>query len=343
LEQQTATSEVLRVISSSPTELQPVLDALVKTASVLCGAENVAILRLEGDGLATAAHYGPLGRGLGFVTPAVPGTVSGRCVLERRAVHVADLQSETEMFPEGSAIARERGHRTILSVPLLREGTPLGTINLRRDRVEPFTDKQIELVTTFADQAVIAIENVRLFDEVQARSRELTESLEYQTAISDVLNVISRSTFDLQPVLETVTESATRLCGATRGHIFQFDGEFLRLKAAYGAWPGFMEYLENHPLRPGIGSVAGRAASERRAVHISDVLADPDYELGELVKQQGYRTALAVPMLREGALLGVITILKTNVEPFTDKQIELVTTYADQAVIAIENVRLFDE
>src|SRR5262249_41118812 len=162
------------VISSSPTELQPVLDALVKTASVLCGANDVVIFRLEGDGLLVVAHYGPLGGRLGFVTPAVPGTVSGRCVLERRAVHVADLQSETEMFPEGSAIARELGHRTILAVPLLREGRPIGAINVRRDKVEPFTDKQIELVTTFADQAVIAIENVRLFDEVQARSRELS-------------------------------------------------------------------------------------------------------------------------------------------------------------------------
>src|SRR5262249_24877056 len=231
----------------------------------------------------------------------------------------------------------------LLGVPLLREGVPIGVIALHRTEVRPFTDKQIELVTTFADQAVIAIENVRLFDEVQARTRDLTESVEYQTATSDVLNVISRSTFDLQPVLETVIESATRLCGATRGNIFQFDGEFLRLKAAYGAWPGFMEYLENNPLRPGIGSVAGRAASERRTGPISGVLGAPDYEFGEMVKQQGYRTVLAVPMLREGALLGVIIILKTNVEPFTDKQIELVTTFADQAVIAIENVRLFDE
>src|SRR5262249_9834224 len=178
LEQQTATAEVLRVISSSPTELQPVLAALVKTASTLCGADNVRILRLEGDALAIAAHYGALPAPAGYVVPIVRGTVNGRCVLEGRPIHVADLQAETEAYPEGSAIARELGHRTVLAVPLLREGAPLGAINLVRDTVEPFTDKQIELATTFADQAVIAIENVRLFDEVEARSRELSESLE---------------------------------------------------------------------------------------------------------------------------------------------------------------------
>src|SRR5262249_34270290 len=172
---------------------------------------------------------------------------------------------------------------------------------------------------------------------------ELRESLQQQTATADVLKVISRSTFDLQPVLEALTESATRLCGAPLGNIFQFDGEFLRLAAAYGAWPGFTDYLNAHPLRPGPGTVAGKAAFERRSIHVRDVLQEPDYELSELIKQQGYRTILAVPMLREGVLRGVITVLKTEVEPFTDKQVELVTTFADQAVIAIENVRLFDE
>jgi signal transduction histidine kinase len=269
------------------------------------------------------------------------GTLVGRTAQEGRVVHLPDALADPEYTWHE---AQQFGEfRTMLGVPLLREGSVVGVMAMTRPKVQPFTDKQIELVTTFADQAVIAIENVRLFDEVQARTRELTESLEYQTATSDVLNVISRSTFDLQPVLEAVIESATRLCDATRGHIFQFDGEFLRMKAAYGAWPGFTEYLESHPVRPGTGSVAGRAAAERRTVHVSDVLHEPGYELGELVKQQGYRTVLAVPMLREGALVGVITILKTNVEPFTDKQIELVTTFADQAVIAIENVRLFDE
>ena len=191
------------------------------------------------------------------------------------------------------------------------------------------------MLSNFADQAVVAIENARLVSE-------LHESLQQQTSTADVLKIISRSAFDLQPVLEALIESATRLCGATRGHVFQFDGENLRFAAAYGAWSGFAEHLESHPLRPGPGSIAGRAAAERRTIHSYDVLKETGYELIDLIKQQGYRTVLAVPMLREGVLRGVITILKTNVEPFTDKQIEMVETFADQAVIAIENMRLFE-
>jgi GAF domain-containing protein/anti-sigma regulatory factor (Ser/Thr protein kinase) len=343
LEQQTATSEVLRVISSSPTELQPVLDAMVKSASRLCGADDVSIFRLEGDGLPVVAHHGPVLLPAGFVTPAVRGTVSGRCVLERRAVHVADLRAETEMFPEGSAIARELGFRTILGVPLLREGAPLGAIVLRRAKVEPFTDKQIELVTTFADQAVIAIENVRLFDEVQARSRELSESLEQQTATAEVLKVISRSKFELQPILDTLVESATRLCEAKDAYIFLRDGELYRVAARYGFSPEAQEHLERNPISVDRGSVVGRTALEGEVVHIPDVLADPEYALHEAQKISGYRAALGAPLLREGNTVGVVFVARTVPEPFTAKQIELVSTFADQAVIAIENVRLFDE
>jgi GAF domain-containing protein len=343
LEQQTATAEVLRVISRSPTELQPVLDTLVNSASRLCGAEDVSIFRLEGDGLLSVARYGPLGGPLGFVTPAVRGTVSGRCVLERRSVHVADLQTETEMFPEGSELARRLGHRTILSVPLLREGEPLGAIVLRRGKVEPFTEKQIELVTAFADQAVIAIENVRLFDEVQARSRELTESLEFQTATSEVLKVISSSKFDLQPVLDTLIETAARLCAADIGTLRRREGDTYKLAATFGYKPEWRARVELYSDTPTRGSVFGRTAIEGRTVHIPDVLQDPEWERADTQSIMGFRAALGVPLLREGNLIGVLILQRFEPGEFTPKQIELVETFADQAVIAIENVRLFDE
>jgi GAF domain-containing protein/anti-sigma regulatory factor (Ser/Thr protein kinase) len=343
LEQQTATADVLKVISRSKFELQPVLDTLVKTASILCGAENVAITRLESDRLRRVAHYGPLPAAIGYIIPAVRGTVGGRSVLERRAIHVADLQAETEAYPEGSAAARELGHRTILTIPLLREGVPLGTINLRRDKVEPFTDKQIELATTFADQAVIAIENVRLFDEVQARSRDLSESLDQQTATAEVLKVISRSKFELQPVLDTLVESATRLCDGQNTLIFLRDGNTYRVAARFGFSPEFEEYVKQHPVCPDRATVTGRAMLESRVVHVPDVLADPEFAYYEGQKIGGQRAVLAVPLMREGNCVGVMSMNRSLPQPFTAKQIELVTTFADQAVIAIENVRLFDE
>ncbi|HJV54401.1 MAG TPA: GAF domain-containing protein, partial [Methylomirabilota bacterium] len=341
LEQQTATGEILRAISSSPTDIRPVLETVVQAAARFCGAPDVAILRVDRDILRGAAAIGPFGRelasGVGGIEalelPLTSGSVSGRAVLERRSIHVHDLLAEPEdELPIGRDLQRRFGHHTILATPLLREGTPLGVIVLFRTEVQPFSDRQLDLVKIFADQAVIAIENVRLFQALGARNAALSEALEQQTATSEMLKVISRSTVDLQPVLETVVESATRLCGATRGHIFRFDGEVLRFAVAYGAWPGFQEYLERNPTRPGPGSVAGRAAAERRAIHVDDVLAVPDYEYGPLVNEQDYRTVLAVPMLREDVLLGVIVILKARVEPFSEKQIELVTTFADQAV-----------
>src|SRR5262245_66423959 len=330
-------SEVLRVISNSPTDLAPVFDTILTNATRLCEGNFAVLWQYDGEGLVGAAQHN-VSPGFGELCRNTklrlgPEGAVRKAALERRTVHVVDITVEPGFSP---VVLQYENARTVLAVPLLREKDLLGVIGIWRREVQPFTCKQIWLVSNFAKQAVIAIENTRLLNE-------LRESLQQQTATADVLKVISRSTFDLRAVLEILTESAARLCGATRSHIFQFDGEFLRFAAAYGAWPGFTEYLERHPLRPGPGTIAGMASLERRTIHVLDVLQVSDYELPDLIKQQGFRTTLAVPMLREGALRGVITILKTEVEPFTDNQIKLVETFADQAVIAIENVRLFDE
>jgi two-component system, NtrC family, sensor kinase len=351
-EQQTATAAILAAISNLPIDSYQVFAEIAASAARLCEAYDAVIFQVDGAVLRLVAHEGPVSPGpVGqFTVPLVRGSLTGRVALERRTIQLADHQAEEVEYPEGTAVARQVGVHTMLAVPLLRAGEAIGVIGLRRTEVRLFTDRQIELLKTFANQAVIAIENTRLFEAEQARARELTErtqelteTLKYQTATSEVLGIISRSTFALQPVLEAVVESATRLCGAKRGHIFRFDGEFLRFAAAYGAWPGFTEYLETHPYRPGRGGASERAALEGRTVHIADVLLDSDYDRVDLVKEQGYRTVLAVPMLREGTLLGVIAILKTHVDPFTDKQIALVETFADQAAIAIENARLLNE
>jgi class 3 adenylate cyclase/putative methionine-R-sulfoxide reductase with GAF domain len=340
LEQLAATSEVLQVISRSAFDLQPILDTLTESAARLCEADIAAIIRQKGSAnyWEHSSSYGLSAEQSEYVknVPIVPGrgTVAGRVLQEGKTVHVPDVLADTEYAVLDAQ--KVVGHRATLGEPLMRQGSPIGVMVVMRRVAQPFTDKQIELVKNFAAQAVIAIENTRLLNE-------LRESLQQQTATADVLKLISRSTFDLHSVLEALIESATRLCGATRGHIFRFDGEYLRFAAAFGAWPGFTEYMESHPGRLGSGSIAGRAASQRRTIHSVDVLEEPDYEHIELVKQQGYRTVLAVPMLRERALLGVITILKTNVEPFTAKQIELIENFASQAVIAIENARLLSD
>jgi GAF domain-containing protein/two-component sensor histidine kinase len=344
LDQQTATAQILKVISSSPTDLQPVLDALAVNAARLCEASDAIIQLREGDVLRFVAHHGHIPNLPRDATRTISRErVTGRAVLEKRQIHVHDLQSETAEYPLGSSNAREFGYRTMLATPLMREGTAIGTIMVRRIEARPFGDKHLALMRTFADQAVIAIENARLFNELQARNHDLTEALEQQTATSEVLKVISRSAFDLEPVLRTLVENATRLCSARHGHILRFDGQFFRLAVSYGATPGFADLFSRHPFGLEPGSAAGRAGLERRTVHIHDVLADTGYELKDLARAEGFRTLLAVPMLREDALLGVIALWKTEVEPFTDRQIELVTTFADQAVIAIENVRLFKE
>ena len=345
LEQQTATADVLKIISRSVFELQPVLGTLVDSAARLCQAENVQMFLRDCEVYRLAADNGFSPEYQEYVKQhpisAGRGTLVARTALDVSPVHIPDVLVDPEYtWHEGQKLG---GFRAMLGVPLLRDGTCVGVMALTRAIPLPFTSKQIELATRFADQAVIAIENVRLFDESQARSRELSESLEQQTATADVLKVISRSTFNLQPVLDTLVESASRLCGAKHSMIFRYDGQVLRTAAAYNTPRELLELWERTPVQPGPGTATGRALLELRAVHIPDVLADPEYEFHEAQQVGAYRTVLAVPLLRDDTPIGTMVLWKTEIAPFTDKQIELATTFADQAVIAIENVRLFNE
>jgi signal transduction histidine kinase/CheY-like chemotaxis protein len=335
LEQQTATAEVLRVISGCPTDVQPVLDAVVASAARLCKALDATILLRDGDVVVPRAHSGPLGAPFGQRQPLNPRWVTGRAVLEARMIHVPDLLDSDE-YPEGKEMALRYGHRATLVVPLLRDETAIGAILVRRREAQPFSVKQIELVSNFAKQVLIAIENVRLLNE-------LRESLQQQTATADVLKVISRSTFDLQAVLDTLTESAASLCRADRAAIRLAKKGAYHHVASYGFTPEQKEYMKEHALKPDRGSVAGRVVLEGKAVHVVDTKADPEMRLTVGSGFANVRTVLGVPMLREGTPTGVLVLTRSTVEPFSDKQIELVTTFADQAVIAIENVRLFDE
>ena len=337
LQQQTATAEVLKVISRSTFDLRIVLRTLVESAAQLCEAQQAIVTQRGDDGLyRLAASFGFPDEFDEYMrqNPLAPGraTTTGRVALEGKMVHIPDVLADPEYaFPKGQQLG---GYRSNLGAPLLRDGVPIGAFVLMRPVIKPFSDKQIELVETFADQAVIAIENARLLSE-------LRESLQQQTATADVLKVISRSTFDLQTVLQTLVESAARLCDADKVNITrQRDGIFYRAEA-YGFSLEFMDYVRNIPIQAERGSAFGRALLEGRAVHIPDVKADPEYTLVEGQRLGDYRTVLAVPMLREGVPTGVLSLTRSAVRPFTEKQIELASTFADQAAIAIENVRLF--
>jgi GAF domain-containing protein len=347
LQQQTATADVLKVISRSTFDLQTVLDTLVQSAARLCEADIAGIHRQKGSAYQHAASYGFSAEVHDFLTKfrfePSRETVGGRAALEGKVVHVTDVLGDPEHLSSRDLSMRNTGARTILAVPLLREGVPIGVIVLMRRVVRPFSERQIELATTFADQAVIAIENVRLFDELRERTDDLSESLQQQTATADVLKVISRSTFDLQTVLDTLVESAVRLCDADMGAINRPQGNVSRAVSYFGESPEMFKFMADRPLEIGRGNVAGRVLLEGRTVHIADVQADPEYTFLEAARIGGIHTMLGVPLLREGSPVGVLLLQRRKIAPFTDKQIELVQTFADQAVIAIENVRLFDE
>ena len=331
LEQQTATSEILGVIASSPTDIQPVLDTVIANAVKLSGATKGHIRRLENDFLHVVAHCNETPEQIEHLRANPIPLTRAVSILENRVVHRDDLQERNRML----GIDPFLGARTQLGVPLQREGIAIGNIMIWRDVVEPFTDRQIDLVKTFADQAVIAIENVRLFNELQQRNRDLTEALEQQTATSEILGVIASSPTDLTPVLETVARNAARLCEAKSAQVYRTDGDLLRLAANYGE----LHAGETRPI--GRGTVSGRAVVERKTIH-TDERIQYAVEFPDSKSASG-ETRLSTPLLREGVAIGVIGIRRTELRPFTESQIKLIETFAKQAVIAIENVRLFNE
>ena len=350
LEQQTATSDVLHVMSSSPAEIQPVLDAVAENAARLCDANNAVIFRLQGDLLRQVASHGGIPTS-SHPTEGLPinrGRVTGRAVVERRTIHVRDLAAEDADFPEGSQDARRDGHRTTLATPLLREGNPIGAILIRRMKVYPFSHKQIALLETFATQAAIAIENVRLFEAEQARTRELSESLEQQTATSEVLRVISRSRGELEPVFKAMLENATRLCEAKFGTLFLYEGDGLRMATEHNMPPAFMQTRRRGLYHPAPGGHIAEMIKTKRTVQVADLAATRPYaernpRTVEAVELVGIRTTVAVPMLKDNELIGIISSYRQEVRPFTDSQVVLLTHFASQAVIAIENARLLNE
>jgi GAF domain-containing protein len=352
LEQQATTSEILKVISRSTFDLQPVLESLLEKAVRLCGADRGLIMRQDGDLYRVAASYGHSDEFLERVVKRNPihqdrSSATGRAVLERRVVHIHDTLADPE-YRWGKDHRGEEGmHRTILAVPMLKGDTIIGVILIRRTQVQPFTDMQIALLSNFAAQAVIAIENTRLFQAEQQRTRELTESLEQQTATSEVLSVISRSPGELAPVFDTMLANATRLCEATHGNVWRFDGEQLHAVAVRGD-PGFVEWLRQHnPVPPIAGSAADRIVRGERVVHVTDRREEDAYRSNQtfrqLVDTSGVRASLSVALCRDETLLGMINVYRQEVRPFSEKQIALLQNFAAQAVIAIENTRLLNE
>src|SRR5262245_16709746 len=345
LQQQTATADVLKVISRSTFDLQIVLDTLVESAARLCEADSAAIHRPRGDAYPYVASYGYSAEYDQYMRdhPMKPsrGSVLWRTAQQGRIVHVADVQTDPDFADSDLAEQRRIGGAvTVLGVPLLRESMPIGVIILSRFQARPFTDKQIELATTFADQAVIAIENVRLFDEVQARTRDLSEALEQQTATSEVLGVISRSPGELEAVFDAMLANATRICEAKLGTLVLREGDELRVVAMHGASRAFEELRRSDPRVP---STVRRMYDTKQIIHCADLAAEEAYANLPLVRLAGARSAVVVPLLKDDQLIGNLTIYRQEVRPFTNKQIDLLTSFASQAVIAIENTRLLNE
>jgi len=340
LQQQTATSEVLQAISSSPGELEPVFQAMLANATRICEAKFGTLWLCEGDAFrAVALHNAPPAyaearrRELRLRPP--PDTALGRAVSTKQVVQIDDVTMHQSYDPGWRAAIELGNYRTVVCVPMFKDDEPIGAISIFRQEVRRFTDKQVDLLRNFAAQAVIAIENTRLLNE-------LRESLRQQTATADVLKVISRTAFELQPIFDTLVENAVRLCEAERAFLFRFDGKLLRSAASYNVSPELREFVDKNPIAPGRHSISARAALERRTVHVPDIQVDPEYAYA-VRDERPIRTTLAVPMLKGDDLVGTITIYRLELKPFTDKQIALVETFADQAAIAIENVRLFDE
>jgi GAF domain-containing protein len=322
-----------------------VFDAMLENATRICDAKFGNLFLREGDAFrAVALHGEPAFVEYWRRAPVIAmrdnqGGPLHRLTVTKAVVHIPDITKDRTYAEQNArivALVETAGARTILGVPMTKENALIGAIVIYRQEVRPFTGKQIELVSNFAKQAVIAIENTRLLNE-------LRESLQQQTATADVLKVISRSTFDLPTVLQTLVESAARFCDADKGTITrQIDGVFYRAES-YGFPAEFMDRVRNLPVEPDRGNLSGRALLKGRSVHIPDIFADPEFTFTEAQEVGGVRTGLGVPMLREGVPIGVLALARSEVRPFTDKQIELVSIFADQAAIAIENVRLFDE